>query len=82
MNKKRSGIFRYSGLIAVTLVLFSCNQVDQARPNIVIIMGDDIGISDIGNSEPARELGQEKLLLELALQLEHAKPWRSIVSAS
>jgi arylsulfatase A-like enzyme len=48
MNKKRSSIFRYSALFAVVIALGSCKQIDQTRPNIVLIMGDDIGISDIG----------------------------------
>ncbi len=36
-------------LATLSLGLFSCNtSVEQRKPNIVLIMADDIGISDIG----------------------------------
>lgn len=35
-------------LLVFILFLISCNETNLNRPNIVLIMGDDIGISDIG----------------------------------
>jgi arylsulfatase A-like enzyme len=35
-------------LTTVVLAMFSCTGTDTSRPNIVLIMADDIGISDIG----------------------------------
>ena len=35
-------------LITITLALFSCSGKPPPRPNIILIVADDIGISDIG----------------------------------
>ena len=44
----RLKILSRAALLASAVFLASCNVVDQSRPNIVLIMADDIGISDIG----------------------------------
>ncbi len=44
----RVKIISRTALLASAVSLVSCNVVDQSRPNIVLIMADDIGISDIG----------------------------------
>lgn len=38
----------FSGLLLLGAGLFSCVKKEDNRPNIVLIMADDIGISDIG----------------------------------
>ena len=40
---------KYLLLPTLSLLLFSCQEKPLQKPNIVIIMADDIGISDIGS---------------------------------
>ena len=37
-----------ASLFLLILIAFSCTEKKEERPNIILIMGDDIGISDIG----------------------------------
>jgi len=43
-----TGHFKHSILIGLFIGLFGCSEPESKRPNIVLIMADDIGISDIG----------------------------------
>ena len=46
---RRQFIKRFgSGLAALSLTPWACNRVNNDRPNLVMIMADDIGFSDIG----------------------------------
>ena len=38
----------FTSLLLSGICLFSCTQKQDSRPNIVLIMADDIGVSDIG----------------------------------
>lgn len=43
-----TGHLKHSILIALFIGLFGCSKPESKTPNIVLIMADDIGISDIG----------------------------------
>ena len=36
-------------VLLLSLIIYSCAEKKEERPNIILIMGDDIGISDIGS---------------------------------
>lgn len=46
MNRRIT--LRITALYAVILSLLACSEEEISRPNIILIMADDIGISDIG----------------------------------
>lgn len=41
-------ITKILAVLVSSLLIFSCTEKKEERPNIILIMGDDIGISDIG----------------------------------
>lgn len=46
MNKKNTG--KITMLLVVLISFLACSEPEVSKPNIIIIMADDIGISDIG----------------------------------
>ena len=72
-----------TSLFAVLIALFSCSEVDIKHPNIILIMADDIGISDIGcygseiNTPNIDRLANEGLRFTTFYNMAKCNPTRS-----
>ena len=65
MKKARIGILIF-GAVLLSLAWIAMPAAAQQKPNIVVIMGDDIGIWNIGASHRAMISGQTPNLDKLA----------------